>query len=257
MAKSHSKQPEVHKALLKALPFIQFTLPTDGFRPTLHCQDIFAGGKLLTPIIKKEKKKNLLSTKCATFKLQHVVFIHDGTRLHSPSNPAAAELSSDCARGTTGKVARQFQESPLHLQQELWPVLEGEGRADKSLQEEREEKAAERAKGTGPCRALVLTGRSVSSQPYPFTNSKHPDQIRAALCGCSHCFKQHSAVEENFLGVLLTGTKMRQQTGEHLGDIKTQGRTSNKHGDLESNGLSCQSLQTEKLKLHFVLQTVQ
>lgn len=56
MAKSHSKQPQVHNALLKALPFIQFTLPTDGFRPTLHCQDIFAGGKLLTQIIKKRKK---------------------------------------------------------------------------------------------------------------------------------------------------------------------------------------------------------
>lgn len=26
----------------------QFTLPTDGFRPTLHCRDISAEGKLLT-----------------------------------------------------------------------------------------------------------------------------------------------------------------------------------------------------------------
>lgn len=65
----------------------------------------------------------------------------------SPSNPAAElsleQKSVQVVAGTTGKVARQFQESQLHLQLERRPVLEG-GRV-----RERERGGGEREWGEG------------------------------------------------------------------------------------------------------------
>ena len=73
----------------------------------------------------------------------------DGTSLCSPGSPAAElslskEIEQEVA-STTGKVARQFQESQLHLQLERWPVLEEEReRADNSKRERERERGRER-----------------------------------------------------------------------------------------------------------------
>ena len=70
----------------------------------------------------------------------------DGTSLCSPSSPAAElslskEIEQEVA-STTGKVARQFQESQLHLQLERWPVLEEERERESRQQQERERESA-------------------------------------------------------------------------------------------------------------------
>lgn len=90
----------------------------------------------------------------------------------SPSNPAA-ELSLEqkieqVVASTTGKVARQFQESQLHLQLERRPVLEG-GRV----------RERERERSQCPhSQASALSG----FQPCPFRNSKAQDQFQVLLC---------------------------------------------------------------------------
>lgn len=129
----------------------------------------------------------------------------DGTSFSEPhkscSGAVIKRVIEQEVASTTGKVARQFQESQLHLQLELRPVLE-EGRESRQEWEresacarggERESKSANK-QSTVSCRALahVLTGRSVSLQPCPFRNSKRWDQFQVPLCDCASASSTHN-----------------------------------------------------------------
>ena len=168
------------------------------FAPLCSAETFLLKGKLLTQIMKMV----FMTTDAGD--INCVVLSVWASRWPSrlrPSNPAA-ELSLEqkieqVEASTTGKVARQFQESQLHLQLERRPELEGgrvreRGGRDREREREREQ-GRERE-------ASVLSQASALSafQTGPFRNSKAQDQFQVFLCDCSSVFHQQTDRDCNF-----------------------------------------------------------